>query len=81
MSRIQQILEKAQRDGALHRSRSVADSIAAAVAPIEVPPLIQLPPPPSHTDAAPASPAHRAVQSVILAPWLVDIAVQFGPED
>lgn len=71
MSRIQNILEKAEREGSVHRIRAVVEPSAAvaAVTPIEPPLPVeteQIAPPP-----APAGPGGRAVSGTRLDPRLV----------
>ena len=64
MSRIQEILKKAEREGAVHRTRAiVADSGGAAAIAIE--PAIPLAPPPQAPPVAPARPAARRVESLV----------------
>jgi capsular exopolysaccharide synthesis family protein len=74
MSRIQNILDKAQRDGSVRRIRPLADQTAAGVATID-PPVAFSPPPPvaapePEVVAAPSTP-QRVVSGAHLSPSLI----------
>lgn len=71
MSRIQEILKKAERDGAVHRTRGVAGTAgAAAEAVVERPPFV-MPEPIAMAAPAPAVAPHVRQVSVSLDPRLV----------
>ena len=78
MSRIQNILNKAERDGTVRRMRSVADPVGGGgVATVENPPTPAAPPPPVMTVVPSSAPVAAApiVVPAAVAPMAAD---QFG---
>jgi capsular exopolysaccharide synthesis family protein len=74
MSRIQEILKKAERDGAVHRTRGVAGTSGATAEAVVERPAFVMPEPVSVAAAAPVAAPHIRQVSVGLDPRLVAAA-------